>query len=174
MLPLSRKPEIIRLHNLEQIERTRYISEFTNIGYDWLPSTLSSFIPLIADIYFTSMTIIKCRKRLGEEYTYVVKYNHKQYEEEGVLMNTNTRVLMTVLEILQRHLIKRACEKVIKKIENSGSLFVREISAMGVEGVFEEGRMFMLMLFMLGWNPYFNLVDTILKTQYVYTYKNAD
>jgi hypothetical protein len=32
--------------------------------------------------------------------------------------------------------------------------------------------MFMLMLFLLGWNKYFNVVDTVLKNQYVYTYLN--
>lgn len=30
----------------------------------------------------------------------------------------------------------------------------------------------MLMLFVLGWNKHFSLVDTILKNQYVYTYMN--
>lgn len=32
----------------------------------------------------------------------------------------------------------------------------------------------MLMLFLLGWNKHFNLVDTILKNQYVYTYMNKN
>lgn len=31
MLPLSRKPEIIRLHQLEQAERSRYINECTSV-----------------------------------------------------------------------------------------------------------------------------------------------
>lgn len=32
----------------------------------------------------------------------------------------------------------------------------------------------MLMLFVLGWNKHFNLVDTILKNQYIYTYMNKN
>ena len=45
---------------------------------------------------------------------------------------------------------------------------------MGVDGILEQGKMFMMMLFMLGWNKHFNIVDTLLRTQYAYTYKNAD
>lgn len=32
----------------------------------------------------------------------------------------------------------------------------------------------MLMLFILGWNKHYNLIDTILKNQYVYTYLNKN
>jgi hypothetical protein len=32
----------------------------------------------------------------------------------------------------------------------------------------------MLMLFLLGWNKYYNVIDTILKNEYVYTFMNKD
>ena len=32
----------------------------------------------------------------------------------------------------------------------------------------------MLMLFILGWNKHYNVVDTILKNKYVYTYMNKN
>jgi NADH:ubiquinone oxidoreductase subunit 5 (subunit L)/multisubunit Na+/H+ antiporter MnhA subunit len=32
----------------------------------------------------------------------------------------------------------------------------------------------MLMLFLLGWNKYFNVVDTLIKNRYVYTYANKN
>ena len=32
----------------------------------------------------------------------------------------------------------------------------------------------MMMLFMVGWNKHFNIIDTLLQTEYIYTYKNAD
>lgn len=104
----------------------------------------------------------------------MVKINEKQYEEEGVLMNRQYRVLMFVLEIVQRHLVKRGLERLLAKVEHSREHLLREISALGAEGILEQGSMFMMMLFMLGWNKHFNLVDTILGTKYVYTYKNAD
>jgi len=61
------------------------------------------------------------------------------------------------------------------KVEKIRNLKVfREFIGLGVEGVLEEGRMLMLMLFLLGWNKYFNLIDTILKNEYIYTYFNKD
>ena len=45
---------------------------------------------------------------------------------------------------------------------------------MGVEGFLEQGKMFMMMLFMVGWNKHSNIIDTLLRTEYIYTYKNAD
>ena len=65
MLPLSRKPEVIHLHNLEHAERNKYISEATNVSYEWLPQTLWPVVPILADIYYACMTICKCKKRLG-------------------------------------------------------------------------------------------------------------
>ena len=86
------------------------------MGYDWVPERVGEWLPLLSDMYYTLMTICVCRKRLGEEYTYVVKYNPKHYEEEGLLMNSNSKLLMFVLEILQRHLVKKILKRLIDEL----------------------------------------------------------
>lgn len=101
------------------------MSECSNIGYEWLPEKVWGAVPILADIYYSFMTICQCRKRLGEEYTYVVKFNEKHYEEEGVLMNRKYRILMFVLEILQRHIVKKVMSAAFQRIETSQKAILR-------------------------------------------------
>lgn len=133
-------------------------------------------LPVLADIYYTYTTICACRRRLGEEYTYVAMCNPQHYEQEGVLLNSRTRLLMFLLEILQRHLLRGLLRRLWAGLEQRVGTWrqLREVVSLGANGALEEGRLFMLMLFMLGWSRYSNLVDTILGNQYVYTYKNKN
>lgn len=94
-----------------------------------------------------------------------------------MLVNHKTRVLMVVLEILQRHLLRALLRRLWVglegKLERGGKWRIfREVFATGVDGVLAEGKLLMLMLFVLGWNKHFNMVDTILKNEYIYTYFN--
>lgn len=106
-------------------------------------------------------------------------YNPEHYEQEGVLVNHRTRLLMFVLEICQRHLLnylfKKAWIHLEARVDHGGKWkILRDLTSMGPDGLIEEGRLFMFMLFVLGWNKHFNLVDTILKNQYAYTFENKN
>ena len=58
---------------------------------------MSLLLSAVPDVYYTLITVNYCRRRLGEEYTYVAMYKEKHYEEEGVLLNKRVRVLLFVL-----------------------------------------------------------------------------
>lgn len=77
---------------------------------------------------------------------------------------------MFILEIVQRHLLKHLLKRAATLIPEKG--IFSEMGNFSVEALLEQGKLFMMMLFMLGWNKHINLVDTILRNQYVYTYKN--
>lgn len=103
-------------------------------------------------------------------------YNAKHYEEEGVLVNRRTRTFMAVLELVQRYAVRGLLGRLWARVEGMGERglwgVLRDGLVNGVEGVLAEGKLFMMMLFILGWNKHFNLIDTILKNEYIYTYFN--
>lgn len=59
----------------------------------------------VPDLYFTLVTYYVCRRRLGEEYTYIAMYKPTHYEQEGVLLNKKTRLLFGLLEVVSRNLV---------------------------------------------------------------------
>jgi hypothetical protein len=66
---------------------------------------ISRLLAVCPDAYYTIVTTLRTRRRLGEEYTYIAMYKSKNFEEEGVLLNRNARILLTVLELLSRHVV---------------------------------------------------------------------
>lgn len=82
---------------------------------------------------------------------------------------------MFVLEIVQRHVIKTLLKTLINKMETIEKLKkIKDIVAGDLETMLANGKWFMIMLFMLGWNKHYNVVDTLLGTKYIYTFKNKN
>lgn len=65
--------------------------------------TLSRAIAVLPDLYYTFITTNHCKRRLGEEYTYIAMYKRDHYEYEGVLLNKKVRTLLTTIELISRH-----------------------------------------------------------------------
>ena len=74
-------------------------------------------VTTLADAYYTVVTLLCCRRRLGEEYTYIAMHNERHYEEEGVLLNRKTRTLLAVLELIGRNVVVPGMEKVLGDAE---------------------------------------------------------
>ena len=99
----------------------------------------------------------------------------KHYEEEGVLLNSKFRVFMVVGELVQRHAVKKLLKKVLEKLDEKPQAKKWKDMVLGdAETVVGNGKWFMLMLFMLGVNPYFNLLDTLLGIRYIYAFRNKN
>ena len=89
-LLFSHKPEVLRLHEIEEQERTKFCSDFSIALSELLPPStlrnirssklLSRLLALSPDAYYTLVTTLKCRRRLGEEYTYIAMYKGQHYE----------------------------------------------------------------------------------------------
>ena len=90
-------------------------------------------------------------------------------------MNKKYRTIMFVLEIVQRHVIKTLLKTFINRMEGLEKLKkIKEIVIGDLDTMLANGKWFMIMLFMLGWNQHYNVIDTLLGTKYVYTFKNKN
>jgi len=178
-LTFSHKPEILRLHEIEDQERTKFCSEFSMLLSDFLPSSMlrrlkmskiaSQLIAICPDAYYSIVTTLRCRRRLGEEYTYIAMYKKSHYEEEGVLLNKKSRTLLVVFEILSRHLIVPSFVSLLNKKgedseKSSLGLFWSKIQKFiktfigAPEDIIVNVEWIVLMLFMLNWNKKFSIL----------------
>jgi len=48
---------------------------------------VSRILAVCPDAYYTLVTTLKTRRRLGEEYTYIAMFKSKHYNEEGDSFN---------------------------------------------------------------------------------------
>ena len=109
---------------MEQRERQRFGANFGSALSELMPSALdrklrtSPFlrqgVVALPDLYYTLTTLLLCRRRLGEEYTYIAMFKEKHYQQEGVLLNKKTRLLFAVLELVGRNLFLPLLAKLLK------------------------------------------------------------
>ena len=130
---------------------------------------------LIPDLYFTFVTICVCKKRLGEEYTYVTMCKDDHYENEGLLVNKKYRILVFVLEILGRNFLRHYLAKFETNIQASlkEPIFKAFFKCIGTSSeIISNVQWVMMMLFMLNITKSPSFIDIKLGLGYVYTFFN--
>jgi hypothetical protein len=74
---------------LEQKERQRFGGDFGSALREVMPSALDrklrsspflkQLVGALPDLYYTLTTLLYCRRRLGEEYTYIAMFKQQHY-----------------------------------------------------------------------------------------------